>query len=81
MVKVRWNAHVAGRPEHSGGRGTVVIPLKVKEDPTRPVELAIPASRAKAFIRQLEHALQSELTQQSWAKGGPAGRSEASEVE
>lgn len=70
MVKTRWHGRIAGVVEPSGGRGSVVMPVKVVEEPGRFLDVPIPLNRVPALIKQLAQAAQRERTLVAWAKGG-----------
>lgn len=69
VVKPRLRARLAGVPEPTG-RGSIVVPVSIVDQPGQYADLSIPASRLEAHVRQLLHALQRERTLQAWAKSG-----------
>lgn len=65
VVKARWRAKIAGVAEPTG-RGAIVLPIQLLDDPGRYADVSIPLSRTEALIKQLEHVLQRERTLKAW---------------
>ncbi len=70
--KARWIARIEGKPAPGDRPGRIVIPVRLENDPTRVVEVVMPASSVPSLCRQLEAVQESAKKHQRRKNGEDA---------